>query len=224
MKAVLTAPASQSFSTVHIQNPSSFLPLCLETSASLANTLNCEEISKIHDLGLLSVVLEYIWQYSGHFYRWPQQLLTRDDLSDSTREELTINLEDEMGLRGTLPHTQLFWNFAASLDITLPKEQTPGQYMEFILNNATALPAPEAIGQMFANESTPKWRGFAEAFEFQPGVDLEFFEVHSHDLDHCEKLPEGFELHDLPSFWKGSIQYSRQLAGYMDGIRNFSFQ
>ena len=53
------------------------LTLCLETSTSLARELTEEEIRQALETGKITQVVERLWEFTGHFYKWPEILIKK---------------------------------------------------------------------------------------------------------------------------------------------------
>lgn len=201
-------------------NTSIFLTLCLETSAFYSKEFTEDEIRHIICTNRLHTLMECLWEFTGNFYKWPEALLTRHDLPRMVKEALEINLRDELvGSSGT-PHTVLFANMARSIGVSLSAFPKQGPFIQQLLSNAVSLEVARAVGQFFANEATPKWHDFIAVLQFEAGVDLEFFRVHTNEDQHYHALIEGFSIEDLPIFWGGAIEFAKLRASFMDSIRN----
>ncbi|MGI9278799.1 MAG: hypothetical protein ACR2PX_04110 [Endozoicomonas sp.] len=198
----------------------SLYELCCKLSEQYARELTAEEIRKYIHIYKLPAIMGAIWSFTGHFYKWPQTLLARDDLPESIRASLEENLQDELGCRGTAPHTKLFIETASSMGVTLNACQPSGNFMIQTLKNAREQSVSKAIGAFFANESQAKWGGFMKAFSDQPGINMEFFRIHTCETLHSQTLLHGFVEEDIPGLLSGVIEFSKSRAIFMNAIRS----
>ncbi len=188
-------------------------------ASRFSRELTADEVRLVIDTDRLPEVLHHLWGFTGHFYRWPQTLLLRDDLPGSILSSLKDNLHDELGGEAGLPHTDLFASMAASLDVILPSAGSPGTFMEEILTDASTLPPEQAIGQLFANEATPKWQGFVEVLKDWPNADMTFFDIHSGESEHYQDLLTGFTIEQSPALLRSTINFAIMRACFMDQVR-----
>lgn len=198
----------------------SLYSLCQNLSEQYSRELTETEIKKAIHAYKLPGVMGAIWSFTGHFYKWPQALLTRNDLSKETRVILEENLQDELGHNGTLPHTRLFMDTARSMGVILDDSQPPSSFMSHILQSALELPISEAIGAFFANESLAKWGGFVKVFSDNSEIDMTFFDIHANETGHSLHLLECFVEEDIPGLLKGVIDFSKSRAAFMNEIRS----
>ncbi|KEQ19155.1 iron-containing redox enzyme family protein [Endozoicomonas numazuensis] len=194
--------------------------LCCQLSQQYSRELTEDEIIRSIHIYKFPTILGSIWSFTGHFYKWPQTLLTRDDLPESTRTSLEENLQDELGRCGTAPHTQMFMDMAKSMGVTLDGSQPPGPLMAQTLKNAKELPVNRAIGAFFANESQSKWGGFINVFSNQPGINMEFFNIHARETQHTQSLLNGVIEDDITDLLSGVIAFSKSRATFMNSIRS----
>ena len=177
------------------------------------------EITFIMKNKQMSKLIHAIWGFTGHFFRWPQALLARNDIPESICDVLSDNLNDELGKSGEESHTELFRKMALSLGIRLPDEAPFDPLISKILNDAVTLSPAKAIGQFFANESTIKWRGFLEVFSKFTSINTCFFDVHTCENNHYESLLNAFPIENAPDLVSGAIEFSRCRASFMNELR-----
>lgn len=200
-------------------NISSLTSLCVGTAASLSNELSADEVKDALDANRLESVIQSLWAFIGHFYKWPEALLSRTDMPGSLHAALEENLYDELGGDDLVPHTELYRRMADSIGVVLLTDDTPGEFMQQVLHNAESLPPAMAIGQFFANEATPKWGGFIDVLSGNVDIDLTFFNVHASEDNHYQGFIQAFALDELPTFWQGVIDYSKMRASFMQQVR-----
>ena len=146
-------------------------------------------------------------------------MLNRSDVPDKIRRALEVNLADELGHNGTLPHRLLFSNMSHSLGIALDPDAPPNGFMRDVLRQARSLRFAEALGHFFANEITSKWAGFIETLQGNSACDMAFFNIHSDEQHHSHILLNDIQQESMPDFLRGVIDYSQKRAIYMDEIR-----
>ena len=196
------------------------LSLCKEIARrNSAELLTCE-VAQLLSKKQLAPAIRRLWGFTGHFYRWPETLLEHPDISDEMQRVLEINLADETGLNGTLPHRLLFSNMADSLGVALNPDEPPNAFMNEVLDKARSLNFSEALGQFFANEITPKWVGFIEALQDNRVCDMAFFNVHCDEQHHSYILLNNIQEEVMPDFLRGVINFSKMRAAFMNDIRS----
>ncbi|WP_062268139.1 iron-containing redox enzyme family protein [Endozoicomonas arenosclerae] len=198
----------------------SLYALCCKLSEQYSRELTEDEIIKSIHIYKFPAIIGATWSFTGHFYKWPETLLTRSDIPDTTRQSLEENLRDELGYCGTPPHTQMFIETARSMGVSLDETQSPGDFMIQTLKNARELPANKAIGAFLANESQAKWGGFMKVFSNQPGINMDFFKIHTSETHHSQPLLAGFVEEDIPGLLSGVIEFSKSRAVFMNSIRD----
>ena len=195
------------------------LPLCEGIARKNSKELTSYEVEQLLGKQLLPSVIRHLWGFTGYFYRWPETLLKRPDVPDEMQHVLEINLADELGLNGTLPHRLLFSNMAHSLGVALDPDEPPNAFMRVILHQAQSLSFAEALGQFFANEITSKWAGFIEILQDNSACDMAFFNVHCDEQHHSHILLDDIRNETMLDFLRGVINFSKIRAAYMDEIR-----
>ena len=199
------------------------LYLCEGITRKNAKELVSVEVERLLNQRLLTATIRHFWGFTGHFYRWPQALLKRPDIPDELQTVLKMNLADELGHNGTLPHRLLFSNMAHSLGVALDPEAPPNGFMSDILHQAGTLSFAEALGQFFANEITSKWAGFIEVFQNNFACDMAFFNVHCDEQHHSHILLNDIPQGCMADFLRGVIHFSKMRAAYMNEIRELSY-
>ena len=109
------------------------LPLCEGIARNNSKELESYEIEQLLERQLLPSVIRRLWGFTGYFYCWPETLLNRSDVPDKMKRALGINLADELGHNGTLPHRLLFSNMSHSLGVALDPDAPPNAFMGEIL-------------------------------------------------------------------------------------------
>lgn len=203
-----------------MNNESQFLLLlCEEIAQKNSKELAGYEVEQLLKKQLLPSAIRHLWGFTGYFYCWPETLLKHPDVPNEMKRVLEINLADELGRNGTLPHRLLFSNMALSLGVALDPNAPPNAFMNNVLYQARSLSFAEALGQFFANEITSKWAGFIEVLQDNPVCDMAFFNVHCDEQHHSHILLDDIREESMPEFLRGAIHFSKMRAAYMNEIR-----